>query len=206
MDPDMVRQQAEEEAASRIHARRPPPPDRRIEPVLPMGTTMQPRMAPRHDEIDPASVKAASAMVTAGWRTAIGIAASCVLGTTVGLIGGVMVGVKLQLVPWQGAAIGAAAGFFIASKVTSVALIQRGGLGRWRAIGAGFRTSLVVLVIMVPAMFVLPHFIGAPVAPNAAFEIGLFWKSVAAGAMVALVLGGVSLRGALRQGMAVEGF
>jgi hypothetical protein len=206
MDPDMVRQQAEEEAASRIHARRPPPPDRRIEPVLPMGIAMQPRMAPRQGDVYPASVAAAPAIVTAGWRTALGIAATCVLGTTVGLIGGVMVGVKLQLVPWQGAAIGAAAGFVIASQVTAVALIQRGKLGRWRATGAGLRSSLVVLAIMAPAMFVLPHFIGAPVAPNAPFEIGLFWKSVAAGAMVALVVGGVVLRGALRQGMAAEGF
>ncbi len=126
------------------------------------------------------------------------------LGTTVGLVGGIMVGVKLQLVPWQGAAIGATAGFVIGWQVVSVALIRRGGLTRFRALSAGFRGAVVVLVIMASAMFVAPHYIGAPVAPNAPFEIGVFWKSVAAGAMVAIILSGVVMRSALRHAVAAD--
>jgi hypothetical protein len=204
MDPDLVRQQAEEEAASRHLSRRDLPPGMRIEPVLPLGVKIDPRRVALPGELYRAGMDAAATVVAAGWRTALGIAASCVLGTTVGLVGGIMVGVKLQLVPWQGAAIGAAAGFVIGWQVASVALVKRGGLGHWRAASAGFRATLLVLIIMAAAMFVLPHFIGAPVAPNAPFDIAVFWKSVAAGAMVAIILGGVVMRGALRQAIAAD--
>lgn len=202
MDPDLVRQQAEEEAASRMLARRTLTPDTRIEPVLPMGSLLRetreaPQPAPSTYR---AGVEAAAAVISAGWRTAVGIAASCVLASTVGLVGGVMLGVKLQLVPSQGAAAGAAAGFLIGWQVTSTALVRQATMPRWRALGVGFRASLVSLTVMAGAVFVAPHYLGAPGAPTVPFEMGVFWKSVAAGAMIAIVLAGVVVRGALDRG------
>lgn len=201
MDPDLVRQQAEEEAAHRLLSRRDLPPDMRVEPVLPMGRAAEARgpawtTAPVYQSS--AETATATAFAAAGWRTALGIAASCVLGVTVGLVGGIMLGVKLQLVPGQGAMIGAAAGFVIGWQVVAGALVRHGSLTRWRAFGAGFRTALLILLIMAAAMFVAPHYIGPHKAANVPFDIGVFWKSVAAGAMVALILGGVVLRGAMR--------
>jgi hypothetical protein len=199
MDPDLVRQQAEEEAASRTLSRRDLPPDVRVEPVLPMGRVRAFGGADsRAPDPHAGAAEVAAVVASAGWRTALGIATSCVLGVTVGLVGGLMLGVKLQLVPSQGAVIGAAAGFLIAWQIGAAGLRRRATLSRWRAQGAGFRAAFLILVIMAAAMFVAPHYIGAAAAPNGPFEIGLFWKSVAAGAMIALLLGGVVVRGALR--------
>jgi hypothetical protein len=198
MDPDLVKQQAEEEAASRVLSRRAMPPDMRVEPVLPMARPRETLGKPGLPvSAQQGAAEGTAAIATAGWRTALGIAATCVLGATVGLVGGLMLGVKLHLVPSQSALIAAGGGMALGWQLVSGALIRRGGLSRWRAYGAAFRTSLLVLVVMGGAMFVAPHYLGAAATPKAPFEIGVFWRSVAAGAMVALVLGGVVLRSAL---------
>jgi hypothetical protein len=177
MDPDLVRQQAEEEAASRIYARREPPPEVRIEPFLPMpGPTMA--AAGRGRTRRPAGVyesgmQAATAMATAGWRIAFGIATSCVLGTTVGLVGGMMVGVKTQLV-------------------------RRAGMARMQAYGAAFRAAFTIFLIMAASMFVAPHFTGAVTVPGGAFDIAQFWRTMAGGAAASLLLGAGVIRRALR--------
>jgi hypothetical protein len=202
MDPDLVRQQAEEEAASRIYARREPPPEVRIEPFLPMpGPTMA--AAGRGRTRRPAGVyesgmQAATAMATAGWRIAFGIATSCVLGTTVGLVGGMMVGVKTQLVPWQGALIGASAGLLLGWRLGSLALIRRAGMARMQAYGAAFRAAFTIFLIMAASMFVAPHFTGAVTVPGGAFDIAQFWRTMAGGAAASLLLGAGVIRRALR--------
>jgi hypothetical protein len=198
MDPDLVRQQAEEEAAHRHLSRRDLPPDMRVEPVLPMPRAADARGAWAATPVYQSSSTTATAFAAAGWSMALGIAASCVLGVTVGLVGGIMLGVKLQLVPGQGALIGAAAGFFIGWQVVAGALVRHGSLTRWQAHSAGFRAALLILLIMAAAMFIAPHYVGPPKAAKAAFDVAVFWKSVAAGAMLALILGGVVLRSAMR--------
>jgi hypothetical protein len=199
MDPDLVRQQAEEEAASRIHSRREPPPDVRIEPFLPMPVAMTDRRAPRRDHANVyhGGMQAATAVATAGWRMALGIATSCVLGTTVGLVGGIMLGVKLQLVPWQGALIGASAGLLLGWRLGSLALIKRAAMARMQAYGAAFRAAFMIFLIMAVSMFVIPHITGAT-GPNQAFDISSFWRAVAGGALTALLLGAGIIRRALR--------
>jgi Domain of unknown function (DUF4396) len=198
MDPDLVRQQAEEEAASRIHSRRGMPPDVRIEPILPMPAAMsvsrpQP-LRKRPASLYQSGAQAAVAVASAGWRMAFGIAASCVLGTTVGLVGGMMLGVKLQLVPWQGALIGASAGLLLGWRLGSLALIKRRALGRMQAYGAAFRAALMIFLIMAAAMFVAPHFTGAIAEPNQPLDAALFWRAVAGGALIALLFGAAILR------------
>lgn len=199
MDPDLVRQQAEEEAASRILSRREPPSDVRIEPILPMPSVRMPAKAPppRTPSLYESSFQAATAVATAGWRMAFGIAASCVLGTTVGLVGGMMVGVKTQLVPWQGALIGASAGLLLGWRIGSLALIKRTGMARMQAYGAAFRAAFMIFLIMAASMFVAPHFTGAITGPNQTFDAAPFWRTMAAGAAFGLLFGAAIIRRAL---------
>lgn len=196
MDPDLVRQQAEEEAASRMLLRREPPPDVRIEPILPMPVARMDRSVPARHPVSTlqSGMQAATAVATAGWRMAFGIAASCVLGTTVGLVGGMMAGVKMQLVPWQGALVGASAGLLLGWRLGSLALIRRAGMARMQAYGAAFRAAFMIFLIMAAAMFVAPHLTGAVTAPNQLSDISLFWRTVAGGAGIALMFGAAILR------------
>ena len=199
MDPDLVRQQAEEEAASRIHSRREPPPVR-IEPFLPMPTPMIDSRASvrKHSGTFHGGLEATTAMVALGWRAAFGIAASCVLGTTVGLVGGLMVGVKLQLVPWQGVLIGASAGMLLGWRLGSLALMKRAAMTPMQAYGGAFRAAFAIFLIMAAAMFIAPNFTGAMIEPYQPLDITLFWRTVAGGAAVALLFGAALIRRTLR--------
>ncbi len=202
MDLDLVRQQAEEEAASRLLSRCELSPAVRREPVLPMGTPLAGPGAtgalrvPGHDGT-------AAPLVTAGWRAAIGIATICVIATTFGLVGGLMLGVKLQLVPWQSAALGTSAGLLMGWQLSALAIRRSARLVWWRAYRVGFRTAFLVLFVMTGAMFVAPHFLASGAGANAAFAISTFWKSVGAGAGIAILLGAMMLRRAFR--LAAEG-
>jgi hypothetical protein len=198
MDPDLVRQQAEEEALSRRRGRHDVPPQLRVEPVLPMSGEPQQKKPPIWIDDMALRNRRASNVAMLGWGAALGIAASATLGTMVGIIGGMMLGVKLQLVPLQTVLIGTGAGLALGWQVGAFALVQRSGLGWWRAYSVGLRVVLVVFVVLAAAMFVLPHFAGSVPAPNAGFDIAVFWKSVAAGAAVALILGALAIRRALR--------
>jgi hypothetical protein len=199
MDPDLVRQQAEEEAASRLLSRRELPPEIRREPVLPMGTPLTTAPASMRAEPPAAPTPALAPLVTAGWRTAIGVATTCMIATAVGLVGGLMIGVKLQLVPWQSAAIGTSAALLLGWQLSALALMRRGRMVWWRAYRVGFRTAFLTLFVMAGAMFVAPHYLGVGAsAPNATFAIGTFWKSVAAGAGLSILLGALMLRRAFR--------
>ena len=198
MDPDLVRQQAEEEAASRLLSRRELPPEMRREPVLPMGAHVAPPL-PAPLRAEPPVAPASAPLVTAGWRTAIGVATTCMIATTVGLVGGMMLGVKLQLVPWQVAAVGTSTALLLGWQLSALALRRRGRMAWWRAYRVGFRTAFLVLFVMAGAMFVAPHYLGAGgTEPSAPFPISTFWKSVAAGAVVSILLGAMMLRRAFR--------
>jgi hypothetical protein len=195
MDPDMVRQQAEEEAASRIlHSRGAPPPDMRIEPTLPMSAPLpRPRFPATVEQVAPPAPSAAPL-----WGMAINVATSCALATTVGLVGGIMFGVKLNLVAWQGVAIGASAGMLLGWRLSSLALIRRGEVGRLRAYGAAFKMALLILLTMTLAIGALPHFMSPAPAANQPVDVAVFWKSLAAGAALAICAGAIMLRRALR--------
>jgi hypothetical protein len=199
MDPDLVRQQAEEEAASRLLARRDMPPDLRREPVLPMG--MPPLAVPMSTELirgEPIAPPVQSApLVTAGWRTALGIATTCAMATTLGLMGGVMLGVKLHLVPLQSALVGVSSGFLMSWQIGALAL-RRGGLTWWRAYRVGFGVAFVVLLVVSAGMFVSAHYLGMQSAADGGFAIGSFWKSVGASAAVAILFGAMMVRRAFR--------
>ena len=119
------------------------------------------------------------------------------LGTTVGLVGGMMAGVKLQLVPWQGALIGASAGLLLGWRVGSLALMKRAAFGRMQAYSSAFRAAFMIFLIMAAAMFVAPHFTGAATRPNQPLDASLFWRTVAGGAFFALLFGSAIVRRAL---------
>ena len=64
-----------------------------------------------------------------------------------------MLGVKLQLVPWQGALIGASAGLLLGWRLGSLALIKRAAMARMQAYGAAFRAAFMIFLIMAASMF-----------------------------------------------------
>ena len=200
MDPDLVRQQAEEEAASLRPARPAPHAQMRIEPALPMTA---PPIAPSAPQSAVAGLfevaaETTTVTVTAGWRTAIEVATSSTLGVAVGLFGGMMLGVKLQLVPLQSVLIGAASATLLGWQLGALTL-RRSQVGWLRAYRLGLRTTLLVLVIVGAGMFVLPHVLEPPSAPNAPFAMGVFWRSMAVGGALALVIGAMTVRRVLRE-------
>jgi hypothetical protein len=215
MDPDLVRQQEEEEAASRTLPRKALSPQargERIEPLLPMpGAQASARPAARfaaavQASAAPASMEAAGGLAVAppprtpGWVTALRGAVSVALGTLLGLIGGVMLGVKLQLVPWQSAAIGTAAGLFLGWQLAALVLRRRGRMGRLQAQRRALLPALAAYLALAAAMFLAPYLAAAPGAAGLAPEMAAFWKAVGAGAAIAIILAGALLRRALRRG------
>lgn len=197
MDPDMVRQQAEEEAASRIiHSRGAPPPNLRIEPALPVPAQFsQSRFASGFEKMTPPPAP----VMIPGWGAALNIATSCAIAATFGLVGGLMLAVKLQLVAWQGVAIGASAGLALGWRLSSLALLRRGSYSRLQAHGAAFKMTLAVLAVMALGMFVLPHFVGPSTGANQPMDVMTFWKCVAAGGAASIFVGAAMLRRALRR-------
>lgn len=189
MDPDLVRQQAEAEIASREGRRRGPAGfDERIEPVLPMGGQVR-------DDLSPPLIPAARGG-SAGWGAALSIAASCTLGVLVGLVGGIMLGVKLQLVPWQSAAVGSAAGLLIGWRLASRLLMRRGVRSGYRA---ALMPAILILAVMSAAMFLAPH-LTAPTGGGAQSTAAAgFWQAVAGGALIAVLFGAAAFRRVLRR-------
>jgi hypothetical protein len=196
MDPDMVRQQAEEEAASRVlHSRGAPRPDIRIAPPLPAPVQFsKARFASGFEKMTPPPAP----VMRPAWGMAFDIATSCAIVTAFGLLGGLMLAVKLQLVAWQGVGIGAAVGLALGWRLSSLTLLRRGGYGRKQAYAAGLKMALTVLSVMAFAMFVLPHFAGPQVGPSQPLDVMIFWKCAAVGGLASVILGAAMLRRAVR--------
>src|SRR5258708_4224478 len=134
MDPDMVRQQEEEEeAASRLRkfvGRPPAAPAKEDAFVL--------RAEPRETYKAPAPAAAPAAAApkrSPGWGAAVQATTYCVLFAILGLVGGIMLGVKLGLVSWQSLALGMSAGFLFGWRSAVAALRKRYTTGFTRAYG-----------------------------------------------------------------------
>ena len=133
-----------------------------------------------------------------GWGAALRIAASCTLGTVVGFIGGIMLGVKLQLVSWQSASIGAAAGLFLGWLLASGLLMSRGDLGRIRAYRSAILPAFAIFLVLAAAMFLVPFLTTSAIGQSLGVDIGVFWKTLGGGAVIAVLLGAALMRRALR--------
>jgi hypothetical protein len=207
MDPDMVRQQEEEEAAARLRAV-----IGAQAPFIRAGDKEEDKFILRAEPREPVPasapaapmVKAAKATRAAspvkpmpGWGGALRATLLCILLTVVGLVGGIMVGVKLGLVSWQSLALGMAAGFLFGWQSAVASIRKRYGLGRIGALRAPLVPAVIVLLALVAALGLVLPFAGR--AADGADTLFLPWLiSLGVGAAAGLVLALPKMRSGLR--------
>lgn len=148
MDPDMVRQQEEAEAASRI-----PQP-----PAKPQALFSAPAAAatvtymPGARSVPPAGAANPARKAKAGKGGVWFVALLDTALTVIGLSQGLKTGEDLVLVPWQALAAGALGGFLLGWGATAVWLRLRYGFSRSRAAGVAIVPTAIILLIMMAAM------------------------------------------------------
>ena len=149
MDPDMVRQQEEEEAASRLRkfviGRAPSAPVREEAFVL--------RAEPR----EPFRVAPAAPAVkrSPGWGAVVRATTYCLLFTFLGFVGGVTLGFQLGLVAWQFLALGAAVGFLSGWQSGVAVLRKRYKLGVVQSYRAPLIPTFIILLSLVGGLAVI---------------------------------------------------
>ena len=193
MDPDMVRQQDEEELASRLGGRvkvkMPParPEAARNEPAV---LRAEPRKPETRGEPETRLVGVARAAQSSGitpW-TAIQTAFACSVMTGLGLLGGIMLGVKLGLIPEQRLAIGAGAGLLLGWQASMLSLRRRGNLKLGRAITLPLFPTAIILGASIAGMAAAAHFTGIA-QMTVGSEVPLhYWLIAGAGALAGTVI------------------
>lgn len=185
MDPDMVRQQEEAEADSRlrIFATGRPPSARPKEDAFVL------RAEPREP-----SKSAAPAAIPArrplSWGAAMRATLYCLLLAILGLVGGIMLGVKLGLVHWQFFILGMAAGLLLGWQAAVTVLRKRYRLGVVQAWRASFIPAVIILMSLVGGLAVmLPVITGSTLETAQAGQLLVPWLlSLGVGAMAGFVL------------------
>jgi hypothetical protein len=205
MDPDMVRQQEEEEAASRLRkfaTGRPPsaPPKDdafvlRADPRQPFTNPRQPLKAAA-----PAPAAAAPAKRPPGWGAVLRATLYCLLFTILGLIGGILIGMQLGLVPWQYFTLGMVAGFVSGWQSAVAVLRKRYKLGVVQAYRAPLVPAMIMLASLVGGLAVmLPIITGSSLATAQWTQLLMPWLlSLGVGAAAGFVLALPKMRSNLR--------
>jgi hypothetical protein len=194
MDPDMVRQQEEEEAASRLRKfvmRRPPSAPMKEEAFVL-------RAEPRKDfRVAPS---APTAKRSPGWGGVVRATIYCLLFTILGLVGGILIGIQLGLVHWQFFALGMAAGFLSGWQSAGAVLRKRYKLGVVQAYRAPLVPAVIILFSLVGGLAVmLPIITGTSLATAQASQLLVPWLlSLGAGAAAGFVLALPKMRANLR--------
>lgn len=193
MDPDMVRQQEEEETANRLRGSvkvhiAPRQPLIEEGPILlradPQDTGTPPERLPGKAEV--------------GWGTTLRAVFVCLLMTSLGLLGGIMFGIKFGLIPEQRLSIGAVAGFLLGWQAAAISLRRRGGVSLGRAMIAPLLPAAIILGAIIAAMVVAANLTGVSPVSIAGGLSGRYWLIVGAGALTGTALAAFRLRRALR--------
>lgn len=189
MDPDMVRQQEEEEAASRqrgVFSRRTNFLQPRHDPFV---MRAEPQNIPIGPVPDPAPIIQPPSKRVPGWFAASQATSYCVLFGALGLIGGIMLGVKLGLVSWQSLALGMLSGFVIGWRSAVSALRKRYTTGFARAYRASLVPAVIVLLSLVGGLAVILPFAGSSLESAQTGQLLRPWLlSLTVGALVGFVL------------------
>jgi len=192
MDPDMVRQQEEAEAASRVRR-----------PVV--ASTQSPAAALRDDllalraDFEEDDFKPTPPPVTPlGWGGVLRATFFSLVLTGLGLIGGIMLGVKLALVAWQSLAIGSFAGFLLGWQAATTSLRKGQKVSFAQAFRAPLLPTLIILLALIASMAVAALF--TDISPTAIAQRVLpsYWLIVAAGAVAGFILAAIRLRKVLQ--------
>jgi hypothetical protein len=199
MDPDMVRQQEEAEAASRL-GRSPAaraaiaPRNIQDEPIVLRG---EPRGAGRTEAHEPSRPAARP-----GWVTALRAAFWCLVMTAAGLIAGIMLGVKLGLIPEQKFAIGVGLGFLLGWQAAAASLRGGAAVSFGRALRAPILPTLTILVALIAGMFAAFHLTGLSPETIAQRDLPDFWLIVGAAGLIGFLLAAARLRKTIGRGQA----
>ena len=198
MDPDLVRQQEEAEAASR--ARRPlaagtraqqPPVQPAPQPDAPFVMRADPR-----DHLVAAPPSAPPQLL--GWGAALRVTTSAFAMTSLGLVAGILLGVKLGLISWQSFAIGAAAGLLLGWQSAFSSLRRRYKLGVASAARVPIIPVLIMLVALIVGMAVAALRLGLPTSAPADYSQGSYWLNAGLVALIGIVFAVLRMRKALR--------
>ena len=165
MDPDMVRQQEEAEAASRLR-RHPQEQSPQLSAAPPVAERIT--LSGEVRDVPPASAATPPRWLKAGKGGAWFAAFLDTALTTAGLSHGLTVGEGLSLVPWQTLLTGGLAGFLLGWGGSALWLRLRHGFTFGGATGAAMLPTAMVLVVMMAAMKLADRF-GA-MAPPALIE------------------------------------
>jgi hypothetical protein len=184
----MVRQQEEEEAASRgrgIFSGRASFSRPRHDPFVmraePQNIPIGPVPAPAR-QFDPPKR-------APGWLAASQATSYCVLFGALGLIGGIMLGVKLGLVSWQSLGLGMLTGFVLGWRSAVSALRKRYSTGFTKAYRAALIPALIVLLSLVGGLAVILPFAGSSLEGAQTSQLLRPWLlSLTVGALVGFVL------------------
>jgi hypothetical protein len=198
MDPDLVRQQEEAEAASR--ARRPLAAGSRT-PQPPIQPPPQPD-APFLLRADPRDHLVASPPSAPpqflGWGAALRVTTSAFALTSLGLVAGILLGVKLGLISWQSFAIGAAAGLLLGWQSAFSSLRRRYKLGFASALRVPIIPIVIILVALIAGMAVAAFRLGLPASVLADYSQGSYWLNAGLVALIGFVFAVLRMRKALR--------
>ena len=195
MDPDMVRQQEEEEAASRLRkyviGRTASVPVKEDAFVL--------RAEPR-EHFKPAAPAAAPAKRPLGWGAVLRATLYCLFFTILGLVGGILIGFQLGLVHWQFFVLGMAVGFLAGWQSAVAVLRKRYQLGVVQAYRAPLIPAVIILLSLVGGLSViLPIVTGSSLATAQVSQLLVPWLfSLGVGAAAGFTLALPKMRTNLR--------
>jgi hypothetical protein len=191
MDPDMVRQQEEAEAASRVHifaTGRPPAAAVKQDAFV---LRAEPR-EPFNPIVTPAAPTPAATPVKLplGWGAVLRATLYCLFFTVLGLVGGILLGMQLGLVHWQFFALGMLVGFLSGWQSAVAVLRKRYRLGVVQAYRAPLVPAAIILLSLVAGLAVfLPIITGTTLATAQANQLLAPWLfSLAVGAAAGFVL------------------
>ncbi|MGF1621548.1 MAG: hypothetical protein ACFCUR_13160 [Rhodomicrobiaceae bacterium] len=204
MDPDMVRQQEEAEEESRLRRLAPvhmPPPRPAPAPPAPADSAKEPmvlRAEPRGIAEDaPASGKTAPPRV--GWFAALRAGIYSLIMTTLGLLAGIMIGVRTGLFPSQSLAIGAGLGLLLGWQAVLVSLRANAGLSFRRALLASLLPGVLMLVSLIGGMLAAAYFTGVTPETIADGHLPSFWVIVGVGGLTGIILAAMRMRKVARR-------
>ncbi len=195
MDPDMVRQQEEEEAASRLRKfviGRPP-----SAPMMEDAFVL--RAEPR-EPFTAAAPAAAQVKRPPGWGAVLRATLYCLLFSILGFVGGILLGVQLGLVHWQFFTLGMAVGFLSGWQSAVAVLRKRYKLGAVQAYRAPLIPAVIILFSLVGGLAaILPIITGSSLATAQASQLLVPWlSSLGVGAAAGFVLALPKMRANLR--------
>jgi hypothetical protein len=217
MDPDMVRQQEEAEEEARRLKRsvatpkvtapvlaEPDPTEEAEEYVGPLQpepeteTVLIHSHAPGLPPVLPIRRRrrkpAVEARERVGWLAAMRVSLYGLIMAGLGLLGGIMIGVKLGWSPAQSLGTGAGLGFVLAWQSAFVSLRANRDVSFLRAILLGVCPALILILTLIVAMVAGSHITG--IKPDAISNVQLrdFWMIVASGGAVGLLLSTLQTR------------